>query len=535
MALYALDEAARRGEKEISTGDLMRGMLREPECFGTRVLVRLGVSPESVRLALDGSEVSEGVTAAPGFTPAARRVVRRAYDQAIQWQDNYIGTEHFLAGMLLEKESEAGQALAGLGVTLEAVQGELWRLQEWRTQPQARTTPDTDPQTEVPDPYPWYHQMRAQAPVYWEEQEGHWVLTRYADVVSVLKDPRASVERTFGGTFPPEPLRQELCKIGNALANQMVFVDPPQHTRLRGLVSAAFTPRVVQAMRPRIQQIVDDLLDQVQAQGEMDVIRDLAYPLPVTVIAEMMGVPLADRDHLRRWSEAFFAFLEGRTTLVQNYTFLNSLEEMTDYFRHLIRRLPQTPQDTLLSALAAAREQDDRLSEAELFANCLLLLSAGHETTVNLIGNGTLALLRHPDQYARLRQDPGLIPTAVEEFLRYDSPVQWTGRRVNAEMEIGGHRIASGQFVVLGLGAANRDPAQFPDPDRLDISRRENRHMAFGHGIHFCAGAALARQEAQVAFETMLRRLPDLRLATEHVAWYADTTFRRLKALPVAF
>ncbi len=540
MALSALQEAQHSGEQEISTGHLLRGMLQDAECDGTRVLTRLGVSPEEVRSELARQEAREsvGATAEPGFTPAARCVVRRAYELAYSWHDTYIGTEHFLLALTQESESAAGRALAELGVDSERARGELLRLQEWRGQGSEAAPAPVEfsiGQPETPDPYSWYHQLRSEDPVHWDEQMHHWVLTRYADVVTVLKSPHVSVERILFSAGPPEPLRTELGKIMTALANQMVFVDPPQHTRLRSLVSAAFTPRVVAAMRPRIQQIVDELVDNVQAQGQMDLIQDLAYPLPVTVIAEMLGVPLADRDRLRKWSEAFFAFLEGQTTLAQDYIFLNALEELTDYFRHLIAHLPEPPPDTLLSALAAARQQNDRLNEAELFANCLLLLSAGHETTVNLIGNGMLALLRHPDQYEKLRQDPTLTTTAVEEFLRYDSPVQWTGRQANADMEIGDTRIAAGQFLVVGLGAANRDPAQFAEPDRLDVSRRENRHVAFGQGIHFCAGAALARLEAQVAFETILQRLPNLRLATDTVTWHTNMAFRRLIALPLAF
>jgi cytochrome P450 len=377
--------------------------------------------------------------------------------------------------------------------------------------------------------------MRAEDPVHWNPDWNAWILTRYAEVAAVLKDSRVSVTRGMGESLPPEPLRQEFCGLLDMLASQMVFSDPPNHTRLRALVSKAFSARTIEAMRPRIEQIVNAALDRVEPAGKMEVIQDLAYPLPITVIAEMLGVPAEDRPLLRKWSDAFFAFLEGATTLAQDQAVLRSMAEMTDYFRHLIASRAQTPQDDLLNALASAREQGDALSEAELYGNCLLLLAAGHETTVNLIGNGLLALLRHPAQHRLLRENPDLAASAVEEFLRYDCPVQWTERRATADLLVGGKQVAKGQSLHIGLGAANRDPAQFPDPDRLDITRRENRHVAFGHGIHFCAGAALARLEGQIAFRTLLRRFPSLRLDTDTVFWQKDSAFRRLQTLPVVW
>jgi cytochrome P450 len=385
------------------------------------------------------------------------------------------------------------------------------------------------------DPYPFYHRLRSRDPVYWDG--GTWVLTGHAEVVAALHDPRLTVERvnTDVSLLPPEA-QTVMGVIGQVLSMQMVFRDPPHHTRLRGLVNKAFTPRVVESMRARIGRIVDELLDAVAVSGRMDVIRDLAYPLPVTVIAEMLGVPPADRAELKRWSDDLAALL-GRFDLTwdEHVRISRSITELNEYLRGIVAQRRVAPRDDLISALLAAEEHGTVLSEEELLANCMLLLLAGHETTTNLIGNGLLALLRHPDQLERLRAEPGLIATAVEELLRYDSPVQLTSRVAREELELGGKRITRGQYVSLVLGAANRDPKVFPEPDRLDVGRRENRHVAFGHGIHFCLGAALARLEGQIALGTLLRRMPTLRLETATPQWRANQALRGLQSLPVAF
>ncbi len=383
------------------------------------------------------------------------------------------------------------------------------------------------------NPYPFYHRLRAADPVH-RTPMGLWVLTRYDDVVSVMRDPR----------FGRDGFDQILANVyGEDTTNEsrprsMLFRDPPDHTRLRGLVSQAFTPRVIERMRSYIQDIVDRLLDQVQNANAMDVIADLAYPLPVTVICEMLGVPTDAHAGIRQWSADLVRSLDaiGMPTdegVVQQGR--TARRAMLDYFRGLIPERRQTPRDDLLSLLIAAEEQGDRLTEGELLLTCNLLFVAGHETTVNLIGNGLLALLNHPDQLAKLRADPTLLPGAVEELLRYDSPVQRTGRITNTDVELAGRKIAKGSVVVTAIGAANRDPAHFPDPDRLDIMRRDNRHIAFGFGIHFCLGAPLARLEGQIAIDTLLRRMPGLRLATSTPEWRESSTLRGLKTLPVRF
>jgi cytochrome P450 len=385
----------------------------------------------------------------------------------------------------------------------------------------------------IADPYPFYHRLRAEDPVH-RSATGAWVLTRYDDVVMVLRDERF-------GRKGFEPLLAALfgAEAGQPLVTSMLFRDPPDHTRLRSLVNRAFTPRVVEGLKPRIQEIVDGLLDDVRDRGTMDVIADLAYPLPITVICEMLGVPGSDRYPFREWSLDIARSLDAIGGPADPDVLERSnraRRALTAYFRDgLIPERRKDPRPDLLSALIAAEEAGDRLSEGELLATCNLLFVAGHETTVNLIGNGLLALLRHPDQLEMLRKDPSLIEGGVEELLRYDGPVQRTGRIAHTEVEIGGKEIARGEIVVALIGAANRDPAQFPDPDRLDITRGATHHIAFGWGIHFCLGAPLARVEAQIAIDTLLRRLPGLALATSTPEWRDTSVLRGLKALPVAF
>lgn len=384
----------------------------------------------------------------------------------------------------------------------------------------------------VADPYPMYHRLRAEDPVH-HSPLGFWVLTRYPDVMAMLRDPRlikepiaAFVAARFGMAVPP------------GLGLSMLDRDPPDHTRLRGLVSKAFTPRALERLRPEIQQIVDGLLDEVEARGSMDLVEEFAYPLPVRVICEMLGVPVKDHERFKAWGLDIARGLDAIMLPPDSEVGQRSVSgrrALADYFRELIAERRAGPRDDMLSALIAAEEAGDKLNEEELLATCILLLVAGHETTVNLIGNGTLALLRHPDQLRKLRERPGLIGTAVEELLRFDGPVQRTARIPSEDITIGGQTIGKGEMVMPFLGAADRDPTQFPDPDRLDITRADNRHIAFGMGIHFCLGAPLARMEGQIAINTLLARLPKLALATDRPQFRQSLTLRGLQALPLSF
>ena len=382
------------------------------------------------------------------------------------------------------------------------------------------------------DPYPTYHRLRAEDPVH-HSPLGFWVLTRYEDVVSVLRDSRfikeplaALVAARFGGEVP------------RGVGLSMLDRDPPDHTRLRGLVSKAFTPRVVEGLRPRIQEIVDGLIARAQAAGSMDVIEEFAYPIPVNVICEMMGVPVKDHERFKGWSLDIARGLDSIWLPPDSEIPRRSAaarHAIGDYFRELIAERRASPRGDLLSALIAAEEAGDKLNEEELLATCILILIAGHETTVNLIGNGVLALLRQPAELGRLRVTPGLITSAVEELLRYDGPVQRTARVASDDVTIGGRTIRQGEMVMPFIGAADRDPAQFPEPDRLDLSRADNRHIAFGWGIHFCLGAPLARVEGQIAIDTLVRRMPRLELVSDTVEYRQSLTLRGLKALPVKF
>ena len=382
------------------------------------------------------------------------------------------------------------------------------------------------------DPYPTYHRLRDEDPVHHSPLD-FWVLTRYEDVAAVLRDPRfikeplvSMVAARFGVAVPP------------GVGLSMLDRDPPDHTRLRSLVSKAFTPRVVEGLRPRIQKMVDDLITRAEAVGTMDLIEEFAYPIPVNVICEMLGVPIEDHDRFKGWSLDIARGLDSIWLPPQSEIPKRSgaaRHALGHYVRGLIAERRASPREDLLSALIAAEEAGDKLSENELVATCILLLIAGHETTVNLIGNGTLALLRHPEELRRLRQTPGLITSAVEELLRYDGPVQRTARIPSTDVTIGGRTIAKGEMVMPFIGAADRDPAQFPDPDRLDLARADNRHIAFGWGIHFCLGAPLARVEGQIAIDTLVRRLPKLELDVDKPEYRQSLTLRGLKTLPVRF
>jgi pimeloyl-[acyl-carrier protein] synthase len=384
------------------------------------------------------------------------------------------------------------------------------------------------------DPYPEYRRLRTERPVHLDRAFGEMVFTRYADVVAGLKHPRVSSGRVAEGGLPiPAFVRPLMAPVLRALSQQMLFSDPPDHTRLRGLANKAFTPRVVDGMRARIQQLADRLLDRLDASRPADLIADFAGPLPVYLIAEMLGVKQVPMRRFKAWSDDLALFIGG-TTLPMPVVLARGARGMLQLRRCLraaVRERRRNPEDNLLGELIRAEEQGDALTEDELVSNAVLLLVAGHETTTNLIGNGLLTLLRNPDQLRLLRDQPDLIERAVEEVLRYESPVQWTGRIAVEELEINEVRVPAGQRLAFGMGAANRDPVQFPLPDQFDIRRADNRHVAFSHGIHFCLGAALARLEGQIAIGTVIQRYPNLRLTEERLQWRPNFTLRGLRSL----
>lgn len=412
-------------------------------------------------------------------------------------------------------------------------------LQEMTTTTKSKPTPTLslyqllDPEV-LANPYPLYQRLRTEVPVYWDPYLHVWVVTRYADVITVLH--HFSANRTPS----PEQLAAiglaELGPLAQVMVKQMLFMDAPDHTRLRGLASTAFTPARVEALRSHIREILDNLMEPLLDAGHMDVIADLAAPLPAIVTAEMMGVPTTDADQLKEWSADFAEVLGNfQHNPDRASRTLKCVEEMTSYYREAIQSQRVQPCDGLINALLTAEIDGDRLTEEEIIASCIVTMVGGQETTTNLIGNGVLTLLRHPDQLERLRNDLTLIQSAVEELLRYESPSQHTARICPADTELGGKMIRKGQAVIAVMGAGNRDPERFPDPDRLDLGRTDNRHLAFGWASHFCFGAPLARIEGQLVFEAIASRLSNLSLEPGPLVWRDNLGLRGLTSLPVRF
>jgi cytochrome P450 len=390
-----------------------------------------------------------------------------------------------------------------------------------------------DPEV-LANPYPLFRRLRTEDPVHWDPFLHTWVVTSYAEVQEVL--------HTFSAdrTHQPEKLRamglSDMTPIANLMVKLMLFMDPPSHTRLRSLAAYAFGPARVAVLRTHIREIVGRLLDAVERHGQMDIIADLAEPLPAIVTAEMLGVPVEDKDRLKAWSKDFAEMLgnfqhnpEGAPRM------LRTVDEMTAYFHEAIRRQRDNPRVGLVQSLMTAEVDGDKLSEEEVVASCIVTMVGGLETTTNLIGNGVLTLLRNPEEMKRLREDLSLIPSAVEEMLRYESPSQHTGRLAPEDRELGGKLIRKKQAVMAVMAAANRDPERFPEPDRFDVMRKDNRHLAFGYAAHFCFGAALARVEGQEALEAIVRRLPNLHAEPGPLVWRNNLGLRGLVAFPVRF
>lgn len=383
-------------------------------------------------------------------------------------------------------------------------------------------------------PYRLYRELRESDPVHWDAFLHAWIVTRYADIVTVLT--RFSAERTP----TPEKLDEmglgALSPIIQVMSRQMLFRDPPAHTRLRNLCAAAFTPARVAILRTHIQDIADSLIDRFIDRGRADIVTDLASPMPAIVTAEMLGVPVSDHEKLKQWSIDFaeilgnFQHQPDRVLRVAA-----SVRDMTEYFQAAIREQETNPHEGLVHSMVNAEVDGIRLTEEEIIANCILTMIGGQETATNLIGSGLLTLLRHPEQLRMLLEDPSLIPSAVEELLRYESPIQHTARVAEEDFVLGGKLIRRGQSVLAVLAAGNRDPERFPNPDVLDLKRGDRGHLAFGWSTHFCFGAALARIEGQIAFSTFLRRLKNLTLASEDFVWRENLGLRGLSALPVSF
>lgn len=390
----------------------------------------------------------------------------------------------------------------------------------------------------IENPYPYYDRLREKGRLVWSSAgEKRWMTSSYDTAVTVLSDPRFSVE------YPAEQLEPLSAYINNpaysdlltGLTKFMVAQDPPQHTRIRKLANKAFTRAEVTEMSIRITNIVDELIDRVAGSGEMDLIADFAYPLPITIICEVLGIPACDHDKLRDWTNSISLALEPILDVSNVPASAKAATELFDYLKVLIAERKKKPTNDLLSAFVQAEEEGDCLNLDELLSNMLLLIIAGHDTTVNLIGNGMLALTQNPDSMNKLRSQPDLIPVAIEEFLRYQSPAQLTERFALSDMQFEGHELKKGDRVVAIIGGANRDPSRFEHPNDLKIERQPNKHIAFGQGIHFCLGAPLARFEAKIAFERLLGRLPEITLNCEKVEFRESAFFRGLQQLPLRF
>lgn len=385
------------------------------------------------------------------------------------------------------------------------------------------------------NPYPQYRRLREIDPFHRSPLVPGYVLTRYQDVVDALADTRLSSDERHWKRYGMIASRRRKMGLPEPYTDGgtgMLRIDPPDHTRLRSLVSRAFTPRAIERMRPRVEELAQHWLERASAKGEIELVSDFAAPLPVTIIAEMLGVPTEDHERFRHWSDEGVRVLgfgngdDVRRSLIAQAELRSYLEEIVEQ-----RRLD--PRDDLLSGLIAAGEDGDRLTPGELFAQTMLILVAGNETTTNLISLGMLALLRNPEQLERLRADPDLIPSAVNEFLRYDSPVQLTSRMAPTDLEFKGHRVNQGDQLVLLLAAANRDPAVFTDPESLDVGRNEERPLSFSHGIHYCLGAQLARLEGEIAFRALLETFSEIELSSDRLEWGDNTILRGPKRLPL--
>lgn len=389
----------------------------------------------------------------------------------------------------------------------------------------------------IADPYSYYRVLRETDPVHWNERWPGWIVTRYADVVRVLRDSQrfSSDRMAYLSQELSESERERFSPIFDVLSQWMVFRDPPDHTRLRLLLNSLFTPVAVERYRPRVRAIVKNLLDEIEAKGRMEVVRDFAYLVPMTVILELLGAPHLDRDLIKQWSEQLGVFFFIRADEPRRREIAcEGVKALVRYLAPLVEEKRANPKEDLISILIKAQEQG-RVSQQEVIATCVLLVFGGHETTMNLIANGTLALMRHPEEWKRLQREPALVESAVEELLRYDGSVKATVRWAKEDVDMDGKTLRKGDRVLVVLAAADRDPEQFPDPDRVDLTRTPNPHVAFAHGIHVCLGAPLARLEAQETFAALTERLSPPTLETKQLEYHPTVISRALKALPVRF
>jgi cytochrome P450 len=560
----ALGGAAREGKAAATPRDFIRAFAFEPACSAAQILKRL-----------DAFESCEPATAEPinAISPESMKVVEQAYEESALLNDRLVGTDHLLLALLALNEAPELQAK---GVSYDRAIREVKRLRSWGLgpdfpPPQGTVGPHVaiakrvkkavgnaikaykvygqlsamHPKL-VTDPYPMYKRLRAKGIVRRDPLLPAFVVTGYAEVSQVLRDQRFSSEprsnRTKSGTMevdflPAGPVRKDLCVIANVLTKQMVFMDPPNHSRVRNQMAQMFSPRNVNTMRDRVQEIADYLIDEVGATGRMDLIEDYAYPLPLLVVAEIMGFRREDKVMLKRWSDVFATMLAFSTTMREDLHARQCMIEMRRYFDEIVAELQARPNGSLLSQLITPKDGSPPIDLDELFGNCVFLLAAGHETTTSVLANGVRALLKDEPQLKMLMDDPSLMVNAVEELLRYESPVHWTSRRAKEDLELGGVQIPKNSMVMISMGAGNRDERQYPDPDRLDITRANAKtNLAFSGGNHYCLGAQLARIELQVGLSTLLKRCKNLRMQPGfEVTWRPGTTLHSFESLPMLF
>ncbi|WP_372365396.1 cytochrome P450 [Candidatus Uabimicrobium sp. HlEnr_7] len=385
------------------------------------------------------------------------------------------------------------------------------------------------------NPYPCYEGILNNEPVHWNEMFKLWMIMGYDDIITFYKDKRLSSQRVpLIMKRIPEEIRGKMNPLSSSLSLWMLFLDAPAHTRIRSLISKVFTPKYIDTLKSDIKIITEELVDSFVEKGQFDIIGDFAYPLPVIVIARLLGIPEEDRDLLKVWSDGIAAILGAPSFTSQIAINANKyISEQNEYFRKIVKERRKNPQDDLISLLIHAEEQNEILGEEEILATCSLLLFGGHETTTNLIGNGMLALLNHDSEMQKLRNDPTLIAPAVEEMLRFDSPVQWNNRIAKENIEFAGHHIKKGQAVMLVIGSGNRDSQKFSNPQKFDITRKKHKHLAFGYSSHFCIGAALARLEGKYAVNTLLQKIENIELDCSELQWRKDLGFRGLVNFPV--
>jgi hypothetical protein len=566
-AIYAtLEEAGRCGAEVAAPEHLLSALLQDPESAAAFMIESCTAKVDSIVLQNHNgqSDISQPLRVTR-FSSMTMVILEAAATEADRLETKQIGTEHILLAMLRGNAGDASQKLADVGMTFDAARTALKRWSSLKMPPRKDGLLRRIAQSSLPssiakglslpalgwgvfvqkslghpafvhDPYRLYRSLRKRSPIRRDPIVPVWVLMRYDDVNLLLKDARFRKDPYLSDPFP-QWLKEQL-KIpavrenfeGDPLA--MLFIDPPRHTRIRSQFNRAFTPRALSLLEPFIQEVADRQMDLAESRGQMDIIRDLAVPLPVSVIGKLLGFPAEDYDKLKKWSDDFAAALAIKPTPEQVERSAQSRTEMNIYFDQVADDIRRNPRECLINTLLNAPEEN-KMSPLELFANSALLVAAGHETTTNLIGNGMLALLRSPDQLKLLIDKPELIESAVEEMLRFDSPIQWTARQAGVDIELGGQLIRRGDVVLGCVGAANRDPAQFDNPERFDITRQNNKHLSFGQGIHYCIGATLARMEAQIAVGTLLRRFPKIRPAMSRVRWHKNIIFRGVNELVV--